>query len=119
MEAIELFGEDLSTHVTSPATKRLFCVNPDAEALDEDKAERFHTIVGKLLWAEKRSRPDIETTISFLCTRVACSDVEDWGKLRRLLQFLLHTIDNERVIAVDSLYKLITFVDASYAITPT
>jgi hypothetical protein len=118
LEAIELFGEDLSTHVTSPATKGLFHVNPDAEALDEDKADRFHTIVGKLLWSEKRSRPDIETTISFLCTRVACSDVEDWGKLRRLLQFLSQTIDDERIIAVDSLYKLITFVDASYAIHP-
>ena len=34
------------------------------------------------------------------------------------MQFLSQTIDDERVIGVDSLYELNTFVDASYAIHP-
>jgi hypothetical protein len=65
---------------------------------------------------EKRSRPDIETTNSFLCTRVSKSDEDDWLKLKRLLQFLNQTIDDVRIIAADNLCKLFTWVDASYAI---
>jgi KUP system potassium uptake protein len=115
-ESIELFGEDVSKNVATPATKNLFVVDPDAESLDRAKADIFHSIVAKLLWVMKRSRPDIETTISFLCTRVSCSDIDDWKKLRRLLQFLSQTIDDERVIGADDLSQLATFVEGSYAI---
>ena len=117
-ESIELFDEDVSQNVSTPATKNLFVVNPDAEPLDESKADIFHSVVAKLLWVMKRSRPDIETVISFLCTRVSCSDTDDWKKLRRLLQFLSQTIDDERVMGADSLHHLNTFVDGSYAIHP-
>jgi hypothetical protein len=114
-EAIELFGEDVSGRVSSAATKKLFVLTP-AKALDDKRAEIFHAVTAKLLWVMKRARPDIETAISFLCTRVSKSDECDWGKLRRLLQFLNQTINDVRVIAADDLTSLFTWVDASYAI---
>ena len=46
----------------------------------------------------KRVRPDIETSISFLMRRVSKSDVDDWGKLKRVLAYLKNTIDDVRVI---------------------
>jgi hypothetical protein len=73
-------------------------------------------VVAKLLWAEKRSPPDIETAISFLCTRVSKSDEDDWLKLKRFLQFLNQTIDDVRIVAANDLSKFRTWVDASYAI---
>jgi hypothetical protein len=115
-EAIETFGEDVSKRVSSAATKKLFEINPATEDLDTERADIFHSVVAKLLWVEKRSRPDIETTISFLCTRVSKSDEDDWLKLKRLLQFLNQTIDDVRVVAADDLCKLFTWVDASYVI---
>jgi hypothetical protein len=115
-EAIESFGEDVSTNVSSAATKKLFGHDASAEVLDPKRADIFHSVVAKLLWVMKRSRPDIETAISFLCTRVSRSDENDWKKLKRLLQFLSQTIDDVRVIAADDLSKLFTWVDASYAI---
>jgi hypothetical protein len=75
-EAIETFGEDVSKRVSSAATKKLFKINPATEDLDTERAGIFHSVVAKLLWVEKRSRPDIKTAISFLCTRVSKS-VED------------------------------------------
>ena len=41
---------------------------------------------------------------------------QDWNKLRRLLHFLQSRIDDERVLAADSLTELFTWVDASYAV---
>jgi hypothetical protein len=115
-EAIKMFGEDVSANVSSPATKRLFEITPVTEALSTERADIFRLVVAKLLWVMKRARHDIETAISFLCTRVSRSDEADWLKLKRLLQFLNQTINDVRVIAADDLSKLFTWVDASYAI---
>jgi hypothetical protein len=38
-EAIEAFGEDVSTKVSSPAKKKLFEINPDTPALDTKRAD--------------------------------------------------------------------------------
>jgi hypothetical protein len=117
-EAIELFGEDVSTKVANAATKKLFTVSETSAPLSTDKADLFHSVVAKLLWVMKRSRPDIETAISYLCTRVSCCNEDDWGKLKRLLQFLNQTIDDERIMGADDLFSLLTWIDASYGIHP-
>ena len=57
MEAIELFGEELEGEVTSPAQHRLFQVNKDAEQLDKNNQESFHSVTAKLLYLVKRARP--------------------------------------------------------------
>ena len=73
-------------------------------------------MVAKLLFASKRARPDISTTIAFLCTRVDKSGKEDWKKLRRLLEYIHRTMNIERVIGANGLDQLFTCVDASHAI---
>ena len=59
LEAIEAFGEDVSTPVSSPAQKNLFTVDETADMLDEDKAATFHSVAMKLMFVAKGSRPDI------------------------------------------------------------
>ena len=66
----------------------------------------------------KRSRPDLETCVSFLCTRVSCSTEEDWLKLKRVLQFVNQTKTDTRTIGADNLSELFTWIDASYAVHP-
>ena len=107
-EAIEFFGEDLKGGITTPATKGLFDVNDKSKPLSKMKQDIFHSVVARLLWIMKRSRPDIETTISFLCTRVANSTEEDWEKLRRLLKFVQQTKSDKRIIGAKSLNELNT-----------
>jgi hypothetical protein len=70
----------------------------------------------KLMYIGKRARPDIETAIAFLSTRVSKSDVDDWGKLKRVLQYLYGTLEMCRYIAADSFVDLHTWIDAAYAV---
>ena len=57
--------------------------------LDKRRVELFHRYVAKLLFISKRGRPDIQTAVAFLTTRVQFPDEDDWKKLLRMLQFLL------------------------------
>ena len=84
---IETFGEKLEGSVASPAQPHLFNVNEDAEKLGEVKSVTFHTVTQMLLYVTKRSRPDLETLISFLITRISKSDVDDGKKLKRGVNF--------------------------------
>ena len=77
-EVIDMFtlseGQEINETVRSPAQKHLREVNPNGVRLGKEKIDSFHSIVHKLLWIMKRVRPDLETSVSFLCTRVSKSD---------------------------------------------
>ncbi|KAL7569097.1 hypothetical protein ACA910_016932 [Epithemia clementina (nom. ined.)] len=115
-EAEEEFGEDVSTPVAMPADEQLFKVADDAEKLECEQKEHFHSIVAKLLYLSQRACTDIQPTIPFLCTRVAKSTMQDWKKLKGLLQYLVSTCDLELVLGADNFPSIHTWVDASYAV---
>ena len=77
-ECIEIFGEDVSTLVTSPATKKLFEVREYFEELSYKNRELFHSVVAKLLFIMKRSIPDLDIAVGFLTARVLKSDIYAW-----------------------------------------
>ena len=79
-EAIESFGEKISENesVSSPTPKHLFQVDDSCERLDKKHSELYHSITAKLLYLEKRARPDIETAVAFLTTRVVEPTTDDW-----------------------------------------
>ena len=70
----------------------------------------------KLLYVSKRARPDLETLISFLTTRVTKSDEDDWKKLKRGLIFIQNNIKDKRVIGKKILSEIFTWIDSSYAV---
>ena len=107
-EAIEEFGDDVSRPAVTPATRTVFDVDPDSVLLSKDKGDVYHKVVAKLLYVSHRGRPDIQLAVAFMCTRVSCSTVQDWGKLKRLLQYLNRTVDDVLVIGADSLTELMT-----------
>jgi hypothetical protein len=115
-EAIEDFGEDLSRSASSPASKGLFDINQDSPRLCQEKSDRFHSIVAKLLYVCLRSRLDTSLAVAFLTTRVSKSTEQDWLKLKRLLRYLNGTIDMPRIIGAHSLTEFKTWVDAAYAV---
>ena len=116
-ESVEAFGENITKSARTPAKGDLFSEDEgeNKTVLDENDAETFHHIVAKLLYVAKRARPDIDLTISFLCTRVAQPTKGDKNKLRRLLEYVKHTIDMNRIIGMSGNEMLQTWVDASYA----
>ena len=114
-ECIIAFGEPINSVATSPATRMLHTINPEAEALSVTKRETFHHIVAKLLHVAKRARLDIQPTVIFLCRRVKNPTVEDWGKLKRLLQYIKGTLKMKRILSLTNLSEWAVYVDAAHA----
>ena len=115
-EAIDWLNEDIPQNASTPANKKLFTIEHNSPELVEIKADKFHSIVAKLLYVSKRARPDIEPTIAYLCTRVSQPTENDWKKLRRVLSYLKGTIEDKRIIGAPKLNSLVTWVDAAYAV---
>jgi len=102
--------------VTTPAQKDIFEVDTSSPRLAPARSDLFHTVVAKLLYISKRGRPDIQLAVAFLCTRVSMSTQQDWLKLKRVLRYLNHTVDEFMVIGADSLSVIHTWADAAYGV---
>ena len=63
-------------------------------------------------------RPDIEPDISFLCTILNDITKEEKDKLRLMLQYLKHKINDKMIMGTDSLIQLCPWVDAVYGVDP-
>jgi hypothetical protein len=83
--------------------------------LPEEERKNFHSVVAKLLYLSKRARPDILTTVSFLCTRVTKATVEDKRKLEYLLGYLQATRQEVLRLKPSGLLKVEVYVDAAFA----
>ena len=73
------------------AADHLFKVRDDQPKLDEQNAQVFHTFTAKSIFATKRARPDIHTSVAFLTTHVIFPDEDDWNKLLRMMRYLRDT----------------------------
>jgi hypothetical protein len=74
---------DMAGEALTPAPSHLFKINiNDGKPLDDERAIMFHHNVAKLLSLCKRARPDIQTAVAFLSTRVKGPDEDDYKKLR-------------------------------------
>ena len=102
----------------SAAPKDLFVVDQDCEKLPKDKAEEFHSLVAKVLFATKRARPDTATSVSYLTTRVREPDKQDWGKMVHLMKYLRGTKDLALTLSADGSGILKWYVDGSFTVHP-
>ena len=109
---------NMSGTVRSPASSHLFDVNDDAEKLSTELSDFFHHIVAKLLFLCKRARPDIQTAVAFLCTRVKEPDVDDYKKLGRTMMYLRGTVKMPLTLEADECNIVKWWVDASFAVHP-
>jgi hypothetical protein len=117
-EAIQESGMVIDRESATPATKTLFDVNETSSPLNKADSETFHSVVTKLLYVATRARMDILPAVSFLCTRVSKSTIEDQSKLKRLLEYIKGTVDLDYTLAADDLGRMRSWVDASYAVHP-
>jgi len=101
---------------TSPATRNLFTVNDEGIKLGKQDADAFHRNVARLLFLSKRARPDIQTAIAFLCTRVKSPDTDDTKKLGHVLRYLRDTVFLPLVLGWDKSGNIYWSVDASFAV---
>ena len=88
----------------------------DRLLLCEEMARQFHRTTAQILFLGKRARPDFETLVSFLTTRVKSPDEDDWGKLRHGLMYLKGTLHIKRYLTADNLSNIIWWVYGSFRV---
>jgi hypothetical protein len=89
-DIIKDFLEVIMGRAATPAADHLFNIRDKKEArvLEEERALAFHCTVAQLLFISTRARPDIQTAVAFLMTRVKSPDKDNWGKLKQVLKYL-------------------------------
>jgi hypothetical protein len=102
-EMLNEFPDEITTTRTTPAAEYLFKVRDDAPKLPEEQAMLFHRFVAKLVFVQARARRDLATATSFLTTRVKSPDEDDWGKLRRVMQYIKGTINMPLILSAESM----------------
>jgi len=108
--------EAMDGEAATPAAEHLFHVNDEAEKLDAEMSDLFHSFTAKLLFLGKRGRPDIQTAIAFLCTRVASPDEDDYKKLIRVVRYLRGSKSLCLTLEADDLQVIKWWIDASFAV---
>jgi hypothetical protein len=109
---------DMDGEAATAAGPHLFEVNPAAKPLDEDDSTMFHHNVAKLLFLCKRARPDTQTSVAFLSTRVKGPDVDDYKKLSRVMKYLRGTLQMPLTLEASNMSIIKWWVDVSYAVHP-
>ena len=115
---IKDFGLPINREYKNPASDNLFKVNNKCPTLHKEKAELFHTTVAKALFLSKRSRPDIQPTVAFLCTRVQKPTIEDWGKLLHLMGYLKQSQDEVLTLKIIDGNIIWWWIDVAFAVHP-
>jgi Reverse transcriptase (RNA-dependent DNA polymerase) len=117
---LETLPEDMAGEAATPAANHLFEVHPESESmqLDKETGDLFHTNVAKLLFLCKRARPDIQTAVAFLCTRVKAPDSDDYKKLARVMKYLRGTVNMPLTLEATNVQIIKWWVDVSFAVHP-
>jgi hypothetical protein len=117
-EVLAELPKDMDGTATSPAASHLFEVSNTPELLGPEAAEMFHCNVAKLLFVCQRSRPDIQTAVAFLSSRVQAPDKDDYKKLRRVMQYIRGSLEQVRTMEADGTGIAKWWIDASFAVHP-
>jgi hypothetical protein len=75
---------DMDGEVETPAAKHLFTMGSNAPKVTKEVADLCHSLTVQLLFLSKRARPEIQTAVAFLCTRMQATDTNDHNKLARV-----------------------------------
>jgi hypothetical protein len=117
---VESMLEDVPTDMdgtaTTPAALHLFKVDEAAKDLTQERSEMFHSITAKLLFLCKRARPDIQTPIAFLCTRVLKPNDGDYSKLRRVVKYRRGSKEMCLTLESDNLQVIKWWIDVSQVV---
>jgi hypothetical protein len=101
----------------TPATERLFESRATATLCTEQRRKNFHSIVAKMLYLAKRTRPECLTAVAYLAARVSRCTEDDWDKLTRLLRYINDSTERGIVFRPGKKGIIVrVFIDASYGV---
>ena len=103
-------------HCGATNSKYLFKVNADATKLDDKTADLFHHYTAQLLFLSKLARPDLQTAISFLCTRIMEPDIDDYKKLASVMKYIQMYLNLPLILGSDGKGNIYWSVDAAFTV---
>ena len=115
-KATEDFGQNNLKPANTPARNNLRKINDESSKVNEERRAKFHSIVMLLIHIAIRRKRDMQPAISFLLQRVNACTKEDCNKLKRLIYYVVGTIDMIAFIGAKDLFVLMRFVDTAYAV---
>ena len=111
-----LEGSEISGVARTPATDGLFEIR-DKPPVTEDRRMKIYSLVAKILYLAKRTKPECLTVVSFLTTRVTKCTCDDEEKLQRLVRYIRHSRTRGIVLSSGKTGIVIRmFVDAAYGV---
>lgn len=110
---VEESPSDMAGEATTPAAN-----HPTSTPLNEAQAQLFHHLTAQLLFLSKRARPDIQTAVAFLTTRVKHPDIDDYKKLARVIKYLRGSRELCVTLEATDMNVVKWWVDGSYAVHP-
>jgi hypothetical protein len=84
--------------------------------LPDNLREFFHSVVAKLLYLSKRTRPDILTEVAFLTKRVLAPQSDDLYKLERTIKYIRGTLNLPLILEMNDPVHVTSYIDASYSV---
>lgn len=117
-DATDAWPEELKGKASTPAASHFHKINEHWKKLEEEKSKIFHTIMAKCLWIMKWARPDVQTAMSFLTTRVQSPDEDDWKKSRRVILCLKNTQSMKLALSADGTNVMNWWADGSFVVLP-
>ena len=72
--------------------------------------------MARMLFLSKRVRPDLQTAVAFLCTRVNNPDTDDYKRLSRTLKYFRTTAGIPLVLGMDGTNTVSWWVDGAFVI---
>ena len=109
--------DDAPDGMITPAGDHIFQVNEqDPIFLNEMVEVEFHHIVARLLFLCNRVRPDLQTAVSFFCTRLKNPDTNDHKKISRVLKYLRTTAGLPLILGMGGTNTVSWWVDEAFAI---
>ena len=104
----------------SSAAPAIICkVDEDCKNLHGKRTVEFHHLVGKMIFANKRARPNIYTAISFLIKRLIESNNDDWSKLFHLMKYIKIKRNLPLILSANKSGILKWWIDGTFAVHPS
>ena len=75
-----------------------------------------HSSTAQLLFLGKRARPDVQTPVAFLCTRVKVSDEDDYKKLEGVMGYLYGTLYIPLILGTDKSGNIYWWKDGAHTV---
>ena len=116
---LENILDNVKGDVETPCANNILSITEGVEALTVDNKEKIHSVIAKLLYISKRTRPEILFGVNFLCTRVLEPTIEDAVKLGRVMKYLNGSQDDELFIKINRVARKVVmevFIDVSYEV---